>query len=101
MNIRKIWSASGTLSDQGFPGAISAGINTQRDMSEFSGSTDTGLANLAAYINAIRYDKPIAQPMLGDEECLFNWAEIQLPTVFEAPAVQHGTVSTLNECEPV
>jgi hypothetical protein len=28
-------------------------------------------------------------------ECLFTWAEIQLPTVFKAPAVQSGTISTL------
>lgn len=78
------------------PGAIRVGINTQRDMFEFSGSTDTDLADLAAYINAIRYGKPITQPTLSDEECLFNWAEIQLPTVFKALAIQQGTVSTLN-----
>ena len=33
---------------------------------------------------------------MSNEECLFNWAEVQLPTVFRAPSIQRGTVSTIN-----
>ena len=94
-NVSKVWNASGSRSDQGFPSVIRNAISTQRDMFEFSDLTDSDLADLASYINAIRYGKSITPPSLTDAECLFNWAEIQLPTVFKAPAVQSGTISTL------
>ena len=93
-NVSKVWNASGSRSDQGFPSVIRNAISTQRDMFEFSDLTDSDLADLASYINAIRYGKSITPPSLTDAECLFNWAEIQLPTVFKAPAVQSGTIAT-------
>lgn len=95
-NVSRIWNASGTRADQGAPFVIQRAIGTQRDMFEFSDLTDTDLADLAAYINAVRYGKAITPPTLSNEECLFNWAEVQLPTVFKAPSIQRGTVSTIN-----
>jgi cytochrome c553 len=95
-NVKNVWNASGTIASQGIPSVIRGRIAIQRDMFEFASWPDTDLADLAAYINAVRYGKPIAAPTLSNEECLFNWAESQLPSVFNAPAVQVGAISSLN-----
>jgi mono/diheme cytochrome c family protein len=59
-NISKIWNASGTAADQGNPSAIADGINrSSTGMSEFSVVSGDKLTDIAAYINAVRYNKPI------------------------------------------
>jgi mono/diheme cytochrome c family protein len=59
-NISKIWNASGTAADQGSPGAIGTGIsNNSGGMSQFRSVSTTDLADIASYINAVRYNKPI------------------------------------------
>ncbi len=95
-NVSKIWNASGTRNNQGSPSTIRSATSTQRDMFEFADWSDSDMDDLAAYVNAVRYGKTIAPPALTNEECLFAWAESQLPAAFQAPAFQRGSISTLN-----
>jgi len=91
-NVQNSWNAAGTATNQGDGAIIRRGINSQPMMADYKTWSDADLVDLAAYINASRYKKSL----LTNERCIFAWAEAQLPTVFTAPAVQTGTLSTLN-----
>jgi mono/diheme cytochrome c family protein len=57
-DMAKIWNASGTAADQGEPGSIRRGIQGNAGgMGFFSGVSDPDLADIAAYVNAVRYGK--------------------------------------------
>jgi cytochrome c553 len=58
-NLLKINNAMGTAADQGVPSAIRRGIQTSSQMAEFAAVSDADLADLAAYVNAIKYGKPL------------------------------------------
>jgi hypothetical protein len=58
-NLLKINNAAGTAADQGTPSAIRRGIQNVRSMNEFAAVTDADLADIAAYVNATLYAKPL------------------------------------------
>jgi hypothetical protein len=59
-DVSKIWNASGTSGDQGVPGAIRRGINAgSGGMGMYSAVSDADLADMAAYVNAVRYGKSL------------------------------------------
>jgi cytochrome c553 len=63
IDLNKSWSASGTKLDQGLPSAITRGIsNNTGGMGVFSLATTTQIADIAAYINASRFDNCLAAP---------------------------------------
>jgi mono/diheme cytochrome c family protein len=60
-NIQGIWNASGTANDRGNPAVISAAISRNTGgMGQFNALTAQQVADIAAYVNAVRYNKPIA-----------------------------------------
>jgi cytochrome c553 len=62
-NNQLIWNASGTAANQGVASAITKGISGNAGgMGVFSIATATELADIAAYINAVRYGKAIVAP---------------------------------------
>jgi uncharacterized protein (DUF1800 family) len=62
-NMSKIWNASGTSADSGNPQAIGTGINNDSGgMSTFSAVSAANLIDIAAYVNAVRYAKPVVAP---------------------------------------
>jgi cytochrome c553 len=58
-NLLKINNTMGTAADQGVPSAIRRGIQTSSQMAEFAAVSDADLADLAAYVNAVKYAKPL------------------------------------------
>lgn len=60
-NFSQIWNASGTASSQGDPSAIVRGIqaNSGGAMGLYASVSSADLADIAAYINATRYGKPL------------------------------------------
>ena len=96
-DVKKIWNASGTSANQGVPSSIRNSSNREAEMREFAAWSDADIADLAAYINAVRYGKSItATPALSKEDCLYAWAESQYAGVFKAPALQSGSQGTLS-----
>lgn len=92
-NVSKSWNASGTAANQGDGNSILRGINNEPTMGMFKGVlSTTDLNDLAAYINAVRYNKSQAT----DDQCVFGWAEVQLPAVFSKPAAQQGSAGTIS-----
>ncbi len=92
-NVSKSWNASGTAANQGDASSILRGINSEPTMSMFKGVLSTAdQSDLAAYINAARYNKSVAT----NDQCVFTWAEVQLPAVFSKPAAQEGAAGTIS-----
>lgn len=92
-NVSGSWKASGTAANQGDASSILKGINNEPTMSMFKGVlSTTDQSDLAAYINAARYNKSQAT----DDQCVFTWAEVQLPSVFAKPAAQQGSAGTIS-----
>ena len=92
-NVSGSWKASGTAANQGDASSILKGINNEPTMSMFKGVLSaTDQSDLAAYINAVRYNKSQAT----DDQCVFTWAEVQLPAVFGKPAAQQGSAGTIS-----
>lgn len=91
-NVAKSWNASGTASDQGNGASISKGIANESMMAMFKGMSTTDINDLAAYINAARYKKSEST----NDQCVFTWAEAQLPAVFGKPAAQQGSAGTIS-----
>lgn len=57
--IAAILNAAGSQDSQGEPGIIRAKINSYFPMRQFAGVSDTDLADIAAYVNAVRWGKPL------------------------------------------
>jgi mono/diheme cytochrome c family protein len=57
--INKILQAAGTVDSQGIPSVISGQIRTNAQMTQFSGLSSQDIADLAAYINASKWGKPL------------------------------------------
>lgn len=57
--IAAILNAAGPRDSQGEPGIIRAKINSYFLMQQFAGVSDTDLADIAAYVNAVRWGKPL------------------------------------------
>lgn len=57
--IAAILNAAGTPDSQGEPAIIRAKINSYFPMQQFAGVSDADLADIAAYVNAVRWGKPL------------------------------------------
>lgn len=57
--IAAILNAAGAESSLGDPGIIRAKINSYFPMQQFAGVSDADLADIAAYVNAVRWGKPL------------------------------------------
>jgi hypothetical protein len=59
-DVSKILNAAGTASDKGAPDTIRRGINANSGgMGTYVAISDADLADVAAYVNAVRYGKPL------------------------------------------
>jgi hypothetical protein len=58
-NLLKINNAMGTAADQGAPATIRRGIQSLSQMLEFAAVSDADLADIAAYVNAVKWAKPL------------------------------------------
>jgi hypothetical protein len=58
-NLLKINNAMGTAADQGAPETIRRGIQNLSQMLEFAAVSDADLADIAAYVNAVKWGKPL------------------------------------------
>ena len=57
--INKILQAAGTVDSQGIPSVISNQIATYAQMKQFSGLSGQDIADIAAYVNASKWGKPL------------------------------------------
>jgi hypothetical protein len=90
----KIVNSAGTVANQGDPASIRRGIINARTMNEFSTVSDADLADLAAYVNAVRYTKPLTDAAGVPEALPFPlWSNgVAVPaTTVVLPAVAIGS----------
>ena len=57
--INKILQAAGTEDSEGIPSVISNQINTYAKMMQFKGLSNADIADIAAYVNASKWGKPL------------------------------------------
>lgn len=96
-DMAKIWNASGTAADQGEPGSIRRGIQgNSGGMGFFSGMSDPDLADIAAYVNAIRYGKVLTNaPNAVVSQPFFLWQNgAKVNSITLAP-VMFGSASSV------
>ncbi len=93
----KIGNSAGTAANQGDPASIRRGIINARTMNEFSAVSDADLADLAAYVNAVRYTKPLTDAAGVPEALPFPlWSNgVAVPaTTVVLPVAAIGSAST-------
>jgi cytochrome c553 len=97
-NNQLIWNASGTTLNQGVPSAISKGISANAGgMGVFSAVSAADLADMAAYINAVRYGKPIVAPATACTAQTITWTVGNNTCNASAAATASGASAALSD----
>jgi hypothetical protein len=96
-DMAKIWNASGTSADQGEPGSIRRGIQGNAGgMGFFSGMSDPDLADIAAYVNAVRYGKQLTlAPNAVASQPFVLWQNGAKVTSITLAPVMYGSASSI------
>jgi hypothetical protein len=93
----KIWNASGTAADQGEPASIRRGIQgNSGGMGFFSGMSDADLADIAAYVNAVRFGKVLTNaPNAVVSQPFFLWQNGAKVNSISLAPVMFGSASSV------
>jgi hypothetical protein len=92
----KINNSAGLASNQGVPSSIRLGIQNQRGMNEFSAVADADLADIAAYVNAVMYAKPLTDGTGAAAARPFVvWQNSSKIDIVAMPTILYGSAPTV------
>lgn len=94
----KIWNASGSTGDKGNPASIRAGISANSGgMGMYSAASDADLADIAAFVNAVRYGKTLTDGSGAAVVLPFTVLQngVSVGDKVVLPTIKYGAASTI------